>query len=254
MSLGQAKTPVLAFEDVSFAYGPAPTVERVTFTIGQGDYVALIGPNGSGKTTLVRLALGLERPQRGHVALFSQDVRHFTAWSRIGYVPQFVSGFAVRFPITVREVVSHGRYRGLDPLGFFRRLSSGTLDEALREAGIWDLRDRLVSELSGGQQQRVLLARALVSRPDLLVLDEPTSGLDQAGQEQFYAHIRRLREERGVTVLLVSHDLGVVLHEATKVACLNVRLHSYAPTHELTEGALTALYGTHVDMVVHRHE
>lgn len=245
---------LLAFEDVSFSYGLTPAIEHVSFSVERGDFVALIGPNGSGKSTLVKLALGLERPQEGRVLLLGQGVGRFTEWRRIGYVPQAVGAFAMRFPATVGEVISHGQYRGLDPRALFRRRLPQAAERALRQTGMWDLRDRLVGELSGGQQRRVLIARALVSQPELLVLDEPTSGLDRAGQEQFYELLRRLHSELGVTLLLVSHDLGVVLHEATKVACLNIRLLSYLPTHELTEGHLTSLYGSTMDLVIHRHE
>jgi zinc transport system ATP-binding protein len=244
---------VLSFEDVSFSYGLTPAVEHITFTVDRGEFVALIGPNGSGKSTLVKLALGLERPQHGRVTLFGQPVKDFRDWRRIGYVPQYVSAFSTRFPITVAEVVAHGRYRGLDPAALFRRSVLPEVEQALRQVDIWDLRSQLVSELSGGQQRRVLIARALVNAPEVLFLDEPTSGLDTTTQTQFYNLLGDLRQRKGTTIILVSHDLGVVLHEATRVACINHKLYSYLPTHEVTESELTAVYGTTMDVVVHRH-
>jgi zinc transport system ATP-binding protein len=246
--------PALAFDDVSYAYGLTPAVDHVSFSVERGEFVALIGPNGSGKTTLIKMALGLERAQSGRVLLLGQPVERFTSWRRVGYVPQFVNAFSVRFPATVGEVVSHGLYRGIDPLALFRRTLSPAVEQALEQAGISELRNRLISELSGGQQRRVLIARALVSGAELLVLDEPTTGLDQPGQEQLYALLRRLRADRGVTILLVTHDLGVVLHEASRVACVNQRLFAYVPTHELTPSDLSKTYGTTVDLVIHRHE
>ncbi len=247
-------TPVITFDSVSFSYGATLAVEQVSFSVQRGDFVALIGPNGSGKTTLVKLALGLVRPQQGRVLLFGQEVQHFRQWWRLGYVPQSASAFKVRFPATVGEVVSYGQYRGMDPLALFRRDLSGAVEQALRTVEMWELRDRLINELSGGQQQRVLLARALVHRPEVLILDEPTSGLDMAGQEQFYSLLRRLRQEQRVTVVLVSHDIGVVLHEATKVACINRRLLFHGPAQEVTDRDLARLYGHAVDVVIHRHE
>ncbi|MSQ13068.1 MAG: metal ABC transporter ATP-binding protein [Dehalococcoidia bacterium] len=250
----ESAPPALTFDDVSYAYGLTPAVDHVSFSVERGEFVALIGPNGSGKTTLIKLALGLERPQSGRVLLLGQAVERFTQWRRVGYVPQFVNAFSVRFPATVSEVVSHGLYRGLDPLALFRRSLSPGVERGLEQAGISELRNRLVSELSGGQQRRVLIARALVSGAELLVLDEPTTGLDQPGQEQLYALLRRLRGERGITILLVTHDLGVVLHEASRVACVNQRLFAYVPTQELTPSDLSKTYGTTVDLVVHQHE
>ncbi len=245
---------LVTFEDVTFGYGPSPAVERVSFSVQSGDFVALIGPNGSGKTTLVKLALGLERPQRGRVLLFGQEVQHFHLWHRIGYMPQSANAFRVRFPATVGEVVSYGQYHGFDPLAIFRRGLSTAVQEALETVGMWETRGRLISELSGGQQQRVLIARALVHHPELLILDEPTAGVDVAGEERFYSLLRQLREQRGVTIILVSHDVGVVLHEATKVACLNRNLRFYGAARAVTDVDLARLYGFAVDLVFHRHE
>ncbi|MBM3946330.1 MAG: metal ABC transporter ATP-binding protein, partial [SAR202 cluster bacterium] len=216
--------PALAFDGVSFSYGLTPAVERVTFSIDRGEFVALIGPNGSGKTTLIKLALGLERPQQGRVLLFGQPLDRFSGWRCVGYVPQSVEAFSVRFPATVGEVVSHGSYRGFDPLAIFRSRLPASAERVMAQTGISHLRNRLVRELSGGQQRRVLMARALVSGAELLILDEPTTGLDQPGQEQLYDLLRHLRAESGVTIVLVTHDLGVVLHEASRVACINHRV------------------------------
>lgn len=246
--------PVVTFEHVTFGYNGSHAVEDVSFSVERGDFVALIGPNGSGKTTLVKLAMGLERPQEGRVLLFGQDIRRFNSWQRIGYVPQFASAFKMRFPATVADIVRLGEYKGIDPTAIFRRGISPAAEKALKLVDMWDLRHRLITELSGGQQQRVLIGRAMVHQPELLIMDEPTSGVDKAGQEQFYTLIRHLRETRKVTVILVSHDIGVVLHEAEKVACINCRLQSYTTVNELTDKDLNLLYGHNVDMVVHRHE
>lgn len=254
MPVDSGSNAVVVFEDVTFSYGPTVALEHISFTIERGDFVAIVGPNGGGKTTLVKLTLGLERTQVGRVLLFGQDVQHFQDWRRIGYVPQAASAFSVRFPATVSEVAAFGEYRGFDPLAIFRRGFSPAVREALETAGMWEYRSRLVSELSVGQQQRVLIARALVRRPELLVLDEPTSGVDMAGQEQFYSLLRRINQAQGVTVVLVSHDVGVVLHEAKKVACINRTLVFHGQSKDVTNADLSHLYGFAVDLVIHRHE
>lgn len=253
MRVNGSSTAPLVYEGVTFSYGATPAVEDVSLIIERGDFVALIGPNGSGKTTLARLGIGLERPQKGSVLLFGKEVRHFAEWHRIGYVPQRTMAFSVRFPAKVRDVAAMGEYRGFDPRTILRRKMSQAAEEALKTAGVWDYRDRLISELSGGQQQRVLIARALVHEPDLLVLDEPTTGIDKPGQEEFYSLLRQLRGKFGVTILMISHDIGIVMHDATKVACINIRLLSYAPPHEITDETLARVYGHTADVVIHRH-
>lgn len=244
---------VLAFKGVTFGYGPYPAVQDVSFDVAKGEYVAVVGPNGSGKTTLMKLALGLERPHAGEVALFGTPSPRFTEWRRIGYVPQRTTGLGVRFPATVSDVVAQGQYRGFDPGALFRNGVSSAVKEALEVAEMWDLRHRLINDLSGGQQQRVMLARAFVHKPELLVLDEPLTGVDAPGREQFYMLLRHLHQDFGVTIMISSHDVGVVLHEATKVACIDGRLHHYAAPEDLTSGDLTELYGRNVDLIVHQH-
>ncbi|MBI2871860.1 MAG: metal ABC transporter ATP-binding protein [Chloroflexi bacterium] len=246
--------PVLTFEDVTFGYGPSVAVEGISFAVERGDFVALIGPNGSGKTTLVKLALGLERPQRGRVLLFGQEVQRFCQWHRVSYVPQSVNAFTVRFPATVGEVISYAEYRGIDPLAILRRGLSPAVRQALQAVGMWEQRGQLIGELSGGQQQRVLIARALVHRTELLLLDEPTAGVDVAGEERLYSLLRDMRQQHGVTIILVSHDVGVVLHEATKVVCINRKLRFYGAAREVTDADLAHLYGFPVDLVFHRHD
>ena len=246
--------PVAVFENVTFGYGETPVVEDITFSVERGDFLVLIGPNGSGKTTLIKLAIGIEKLQKGRIVLFGQELSSFKDWQRIGYVPQTASAFRVRFPATVADVVAMGEYRGMSAGAIFRRKISPEAEQALNTVGMWEYRNRLINELSVGQQQRVLIGRAIVHSPELLIMDEPTAGVDKLGQEQFFSLIRSLRETRPVTLILVSHDIGVVLHEATKVACINGRLQSYNNVGDLTDSDLTELYGHKVDMLVHRHD
>ncbi len=229
-------------------------LDRVDLRVRRGDFLGVIGPNGAGKTTLLRVLLGLVRPSCGHVRLFGQDVRQFRDWHRVGYVPQKAVAFETRFPATVWEVVLSGR-AGRAGLG--RRFAGrdyAAAESALRTAGLWEVRDRLVGRLSGGQQQRVFLARALANEPDLLLLDEPMVGVDPEGEERFYGLLRAANRERGTTVVLVSHDVTAVAREVSQLACLNRTLVFHGPPEEALQGdALDRLYGTGRFVVAHRH-
>jgi len=242
-------TPV-ALDHVSMGYGGALVLEDVTFSIDAGEFVGIIGPNGSGKTTLLRLVLGLELPTAGSVRLFSVAPRTFREWRQIGYVPQRAT-FDAALPVRVGEVVTTGlvalrsrsRRRGID-----RRLVA----DALARVGMADHIAARVGSLSAGQQQRVLIARALVSEPELLILDEPMGAVDPETQKAFYALLQHLNRERQVTVVLVSHDVGIVAREVTKLACLNRRVIFCGRPHDyLTDAGLTELYGAPVRVVGH---
>ena len=242
---------VLEFRQVWFAYDGDTVLEDVTFVLKSGEFAAVLGPNGGGKTTMLRLALGLVKPSRGSVALFGEPPERFRSWGRVGFVPQAAEGVQTRFPATAEEVVAHGLYRGFDPIGVWRSSGRASVMQAMETVDIANLRGRRITSLSLGQQQRILIARALVRQPELLVLDEPLAGIDAAGQEQFHSLLRRLNGEFGMTILLVSHDIGAVMREATTVACINKTMVFHGPTHALTQRELADLYGFPVDILMH---
>jgi zinc transport system ATP-binding protein len=245
--------PFVELEDVDFAYGPVPVLEHINLTVEPGDFLGIIGPNGSGKTTLLRIMLGLLPPQRGGVRLFGHPPASFRQWGRLGYVPQKAM-LDPALPVTVHEVVATGL---LPSLGLFGRIGGterARIAEVLGQVGMEAHAGERIGALSTGQQQRVLIARALVSKPELLILDEPTGGVDPEAQTSFYALLHHLNRERDVTLILVSHDIGVVAKEVTKLACLNRRLVFHGrPGDFLSDAALTALYGPAVRVVSHDH-
>jgi zinc transport system ATP-binding protein len=251
--LNTEQVPV-RFNETWFSYNSEPVVRDINFSITQGEFAAILGPNGSGKTTLMKLALGLLKPTSGQVLLFGEPAESFTDWHRVGYVPQRTQATESRFPASVREIVNFGSYSGFSPLAIFRRGRSSQVDDALEMAGITNLADRRVSDLSVGQQQRMLIARSLVRRPDLLVLDEPVAGVDAAGEEQFHTMVRRLNRDLGITIVMVSHDIGAVMREATTCACINRDIVFHGPVHQLDAQALSGLYGFPVDVLLHDPE
>jgi len=245
--------PYVEIEDVQFDYGATRVLDDINLTVEPGDFLGIIGPNGSGKTTLLRLVLGLLTPTRGAIRLFGHAPSSFHQWGRLGYVPQRAT-LDPALPATVHEVVATGL---VSTLGLFRRIGPEQrtrIGDVLAHVGMQAHTTARIGTLSPGQQQRVLIARALVSNPELLILDEPTGGVDPEAQTSFYALLHHLNREREVTLILVSHDIGVVAKEVTKLACLNRRLVFHGrPDDFLSDAALTALYGPAMRVVSHRH-
>ena len=192
---------LISAHGVYLARGGRPILEGIDLDVAAGEIVTLIGPNGAGKTTLVRVMLGLEDPDRGLIERASA--------ARVGYVPQ-------RFEADRTIPMSVVRFLSLD-----RDVAMPDIAAALADVGAAHTASQQLYRLSGGELQRVLLARALLRQPNMLVLDEPASGVDYMGEAELYGLIGRLRDERGLAVLLVSHDLHVVMAASDRVVCLN---------------------------------
>ena len=238
--------PVILMHDVSFGYDGEPVVSRVYFKIFPGDLVSLIGPNGGGKTTLFKLILGLLRPTHGEVRVFGKPPEK--ARTRLGYVPQHVS-FDFKFPVSVLDVVLMGRL-GRPLVGPYNRADREAALQSLAEVELEALGRRAFADLSGGQRQRVLIARALATRPELLLLDEPTANLDRAAEHTLYELLRRLNER--LTILMASHDVGFVTRFVKQCLCVNrnVILH---PTSNIDGKIIQDLYGSEMALVQHPH-
>lgn len=200
-----SEAPV-ALSDGAVALGGRPVLRGIDLRVGSGEFVAILGANGSGKSTLVRALVGLRPLARGHLELFGTPADRFADWRRIGYVPQR-SGAGSGVPASVREVVTSGRLTHRPLLRPASRADRAAVDDAIALVGLTDRARDGVTQLSGGQQQRVLIARALAGEPDLFVLDEPTAGVD-LDQQQVLADTLGALKARGVTVLLVAHELG----------------------------------------------
>lgn len=221
---------MIKVRDVWFNYGIGPVLKEVSFDIRHGDFLAIIGPNGSGKTTLLKVILGLLKPSRGSIWIKGKDVKEFNQWQKIGYVPQKATHIEPSFPVSSREVVSMGLLssRKFTPLS--KEEEKSRIQRALRHVGMEEFKDRRVGRLSGGQQQRIFIARAIVNQPHVLFLDEPTTGVDSETQERFYDMLGYLNREQGITVVLVTHEIGILNKHINRVACLNQRL-TYHGTH-----------------------
>ncbi len=236
--------PDIQLSNVSVALGERTVLDSIELSVPHGSFCGIIGPNGAGKSTLVKTILGLLPVSSGTVRVFGKDVQKNRAIrTRIGYVPQH-SRLDMYFPLTVSEVVLTGTY---GKLGLFRRPGKNerlAAAAALERADMAEFRDRRIGQLSGGQFQRVLIARALSVEPELLILDEPTAALDVDAAESFYEWLNRLHDDLGSTILLISHDIGVVSQYVDSVACLNVKLVAHGrPSEVFNIHTLESMYG-----------
>lgn len=239
---------VIDIDKVSFNYTDVPVLREISLRIHAAEFIGIIGPNASGKSTLLKLILGLLAPDTGTISRFDQTGKADRA-GLIGYVPQHV-GFARDFPITVKEVVLLGHVSAMAmPFGYSRRQLEAA-EQAMAALEIEALGRRQIGRLSGGQLQRVLIARALVSGPEVLILDEPTSSVDARAEEDIYALLKKYSER--MTIIIVSHDIAFISGYVDRVACLNQTLICH-DTRAINGDIIRQLYAAPVKMVDHRH-
>lgn len=234
-------------------------VDGLTFDVEAGEILGIVGPNGSGKTSLLKLLAKVLRPQTGHMALFGRDLglmAQLDVARIVAFVPQESPQV---FSFTVMETVLMGRYphhQGATWSAGFGWESAEDLsiaEQALQYADLTHLAGRSVMDLSGGERQRCMIARALAQEPQVLLLDEPTAFLDLQHQMEICAIVRRLKEERGLTVVLVSHDLNLASQYCDRILMLKAgALFRLGSPHEVIDAdVLRAVYGC--DVLIDRH-
>ncbi len=248
--------PVVSLKDVYFSYENKRILNNINLDIPKGSFLGLVGPNGGGKTTLIQLILGLLTPDQGDISILGQPISTFKHWNRIGFVSQKANSFNKGFPATVFEVVSMGLTTKIGYFRFFNKKHKEKVIQALQQVDMEQYAYQNIGNLSGGQQQRVFIARALVGDPELIILDEPTVGVDYKNVDRFYDLLHELNKKEGISLLLVTHDTGVMTKYATNVACLNQTLHFHGNSEEytsLTDKELSEIYGHPVNVIVHDH-
>ena len=201
----------IELKNVSLGYEGIPVATGVDLTVNSGDYLAIVGQNGSGKTTLMKTILGLTEPLSG-------EIRFGEGFSRkdIGYLPQ-INPIQRDFPASVREIVYSGFLNSLGKRPFYTKEMKNQAEENMELLGLEDMMDACYRDLSGGQQQRVLLARALCATSKMLLVDEPVSGLDPEAQYEMYGILHHLNHNKGITIIMISHDLTAVDQYASHV-------------------------------------
>ena len=209
---------LITCQNLCLGYDGREILHGLSLEVNRGDYLCIVGENGSGKSTLMRTILGLQKPLAGQI-LTGDGLRI----NEIGYLPQ-QTPVQKDFPASVWEVVLSGFEGNCGWRPFYTKVEKQRAEDNIRAMGIEHLSRRCYRELSGGQQQRVLLARALCATSKLLFLDEPVSGLDPKVTSEMYELIERLNREQGITVIMISHDIGAALHYASHVLHIGDRV------------------------------
>ena len=225
--------PVLKVENLGVKFHEHHVLKGVNFHVNKGDVLAIVGPNGAGKSVLFRAILGLI-PHYGNVA-WEKNLK-------INYVPQKLN-VNRDIPLSVLEFLKFKTKDGEKTIGILK--SVGLTEQVLKQRLGW---------LSGGQLQRVLIAWAMIDNPDVLLFDEPTSGIDIGGEETIYNLLNKINKEKGMTIVLISHELNIVYKYANNVLCLNKEMVCYGtPSEVLDPQALAKLYGGETSFYKHEH-
>jgi zinc transport system ATP-binding protein len=246
--------PVFEVTSLDFSVNSQNILASLSLKILPGEYDAIIGPNGGGKTTLIRLLLGLEKATSGSIKIFGKKITEFKEWYKIGYVPQRASHVDSSFPATVLDVVKMGRTA---KRGFFARYTQEDADcveDAMKKMDVLDIKEKMIGTLSGGQRQRAMIARALASKPEVLILDEPNTGVDVNSQQRFYELLRQLNKEEKITIIFITHDIGVIADDIKRVFTVNRQLLTCNnPKEALSCEDMSKLYGIDAHLLSNHH-
>jgi zinc transport system ATP-binding protein len=238
------KVPIFDVKNLSFSVRGQTILQNISFEIFHGEYIAIIGPNGGGKTTLIRMLLGLQKPTSGEIRIYGTKLSKFREWYKIGYVPQRATHVDANFPATVEDIVKMGRIAKRKLFAPYSKKDKEMVHDAMLKMDILDLKEKMVGRLSGGQRQRVMIARALASAPEILILDEPNTGVDVKSQQRFYKLLAKLNKEEGITILFITHDIGVIADDIGRLFTINQKATiCNDPKKVLSCDEMSELYG-----------
>jgi zinc/manganese transport system ATP-binding protein len=238
---------IISLNGVTVELGGRTIVNDVNVSVEKGEFVAILGPNGAGKTTLFRLLLGLLKPAKGEIRVLGA-VPH-RGDGNIGYAPQH-RVLETDLALRARDVVGFGLDGNKWGIGFGSHKRDAIINAVLKEVDAYQFADAAVGHLSGGEQQRLLIAQALITDPKILLLDEPLSNLDISHAQEIIALLTQISKHRGVTIMLVSHDINPLLPAVNRVLYM-AHGHSAmgAPDEIITSATLSKLYNTKVEVI-----
>lgn len=238
---------ILEFNSVNFSYGATPVLQNINLQIKRGEMRVIIGPNGGGKSTLLKLALGLVKKSSGSVKLLGRNVERFNRWRKVGYVPQLTTDMTSSlYPATAGEVIAQGFFSAHPIRRIFNRKTPAekeSWDKVVEITGAGGFLKRPFAELSTGERQRVLLARALIKSPQIMLLDEPVASIDSGGKSRLNDVLVKINRYDKVSIVMVTHDLGLVSKSYFNCACLNCSLSYDGPASLVSDEHLTSVYG-----------
>jgi len=250
------KLPIFEVNHLNFQVDNQSVLSDISLQIFASEYIGIIGPNGGGKTTLIRMLLGLETPTSGEVKIYGKALKEFKEWDKIGFVPQRASHVDTSFPATVEDIVNMGRTAKRKLFSSLSKDDKHIVEDAMKKMDVYHLKDKMVGNLSGGQRQRVMCARALASKPEILILDEPNTGVDVASQHRFYELLRKLNKEDKITIVFITHDIGVIVDDIARLFTVNEKIQiCNDPKKAITCDDMSELYGIDAHLIHnHRHE
>lgn len=246
---------ILEINNLSFKYGDQTIINDLSLQVKRGAFIALAGPNGAGKTTLAKLILSLEKPASGIIKIFDEDKKNNIPRNKIGYLAQRANIFNPLFPAEVREIVSLGLLSSKKYPKKINRDDIKKIDETLNLLGIFDLKNKSINQLSGGQQQRVFLARALVNSPSLLIMDEPSTALDPETRINFFELIKKINQEQGTTIIIITHDTAQAGQYADQLLYLDKKIIFFGPFSDFCHSQEMEKYFGHFTqhLICHQH-
>ena len=241
---------ILELKDLTVKIGNSLILENINLEVNEGELIAIVGPNGGGKTTLLKTCLGFIKPTKGYVKLLGEPPKEAVKTGKVGYLPQ-KPVLPTKTYLSALDVVLFGFIHSKLP----KKEKIKEALEILKIVGMEKHANKHYSDLSGGQQQRVSIGRVIAQDPKIIFLDEPSTGVDVVAQESFYKFLKRLRDEKNITIVMVTHDVGTVAEFVDKVVGLNKYMHYLGDIKGFFQkDILEKLYGTEVKLLVHSPE
>ncbi|MCG3217955.1 MAG: metal ABC transporter ATP-binding protein [Candidatus Heimdallarchaeota archaeon] len=242
----KGEKPVICLREIGVAYQSNVALYNLNIDIFKGEFIGICGPNGSGKTTLLKTLLGIIKASTGVINIFGSNITNTdipkAVKLKMGYVPQ-QNSVDRNFPALVKDVVLMGRYAQIGVGKPFTSVDHEAVEEALKTIDMLEFKNRPIGHLSGGQQQKVMIARALVSNPEILLLDEPTSALDFKMTRKIMELLSSLNKKFDLTILAIHHNFEVIREFSSRVICLNKRiLWDGSPEDENLNEVLNSLF------------